>query len=358
LARIDTFLELVVQQNGSDLHMISGNPPRMRLYGDIYPVKFRTLSTEETIDLLYDIMPLHKQEFFEKHHSVDFSYEAENLSRFRVNAFRHLNGVGAVFRIIPSHVKTLAELKLPNTLKTLTRNRKGLILVAGPTGAGKSTTLAAMIDFINSDRKGHIITIEDPIEYTHKNKKSLVSQREIGSHTESFADALRSALREDPDVILVGEMRDHETISLAVTAAEMGILVMGTLHTNNAASTIERIINVFPAGDEPYIRTMLSTSLCGVVSQQLVRSADNRGRYAAVEILINNTATASIIRDGKPDQLENVIQSGAMQGMQSLDNALRKLLDENLITGIEAYKKARFKEHFEQYRLLQDEVFS
>lgn len=358
MARIDTFLQMVVEQNGSDLHMISGNPPRMRLYGDIYPVKFRTLSPDETLDLLHDIMPEHKREFFEEHGGVDFSYEAEGLSRFRVNVFRHIGGVGAVFRTIPNKITTMDELKLPSVLKNLTRHRKGLILVTGPTGSGKSTTLAAMIDFINRERKGHIITIEDPIEFTHKNNKCLVSQREVGTHTDSFAHALRSTLREDPDVILVGEMRDHETISLAVTAAEMGILVMGTLHTNSAASTIERIINVFPAGEEPYIRTMLSTSLCGIVSQQLVRSADGRGRLAAVEVLINNTAASSIVRDGKPEQLENVIQSGAMLGMQSLDNALRKLLDENLITGTEAYKKAKHKEEFEQYKLLQDEVFS
>jgi twitching motility protein PilT len=244
----------------------------------------------------------------------------------------------------------LDDLRMPAVLKTLARQRKGLILVAGPTGSGKSTTLAAIIDFINRERKGHIITIEDPVEHVHGNKGCLMSQRELGDHTDSFAQALRSALREDPDVILVGEMRDLETISLAVTAAEMGILILATLHTNGAAAAVDRIINVFPPGEEPYIRTMLSTSLCGVISQQLVKTADNRGRLAAVETLINNSAASNIIREGKTEQLENVIQAGALQGMQNIDTALRRLLDEKMITGEEAYRKARQKSNFEQYR--------
>jgi len=356
--RINAFLELVVEQGGSDLHLVSGNPPRMRLFGDIYPIKYRDLSENEVMDLMTQVMSERKKKEFEQHGGVDFSYEVSGLSRFRVNLFRHVGGVGAVFRTIPEQIMTMEELRLPGVVKTMARSKKGLILVTGPNGSGKSTTLAAIVDYINTSRKGHIITIEDPIEYSHKNKGCLVSQREIGTHTDSFAHALRSALREDPDAILVGEMRDHDTISLAVTAAEMGILVMGTLHTNSAASTIERIINVFPATDEPYIRTMLSTSLCGVVSQKLVRTVDNRGRLAAIEVMVNNSAVANIIRDGRPEQLDNVIQSSAMQGMQTLDHALRKLLDEKLISGIEAYKYAQNKSHFEQYRLLQDEVFS
>jgi len=356
--RIDTFLELVVEQGGSDLHLVSGNAPRMRLFGDIYPIKYRQLSESEVLDLLLQVMSEQKRADFEEHGSVDFSYEVTGLSRFRVNLFRHVGGVGAVFRTIPEQIVDMDSLRLPASLKVMARNKKGLILVTGPTGSGKSTSLAAMVDFINQERKGHIITIEDPIEYTHKNKNCLVSQREIGTHTESFAHALRSALREDPDVILVGEMRDLDTISLAVTAAEMGILVLGTLHTNSAASTVERIINVFPAGDEPYIRTMLSTSLCGVVAQRLVRTLDNRGRLAAVEVLVNNAAVANIIREGRPEQLDTVIQSSAMQGMQTLDYALRRLVDEKMISGIEAYKHANNKSLFEQYRLLRDEVFS
>jgi len=356
--RINAFLELVVEQGGSDLHLVSGNPPRMRLFGDIYPIKYRELSEREVMDLIEQVISSQKKHEFEQHGSIDFSYEVPGLSRFRVNLFRHVGGVGAVFRTIPQHIMSMEELRLPSIIKTLAHNKKGLILVTGPTGSGKTTTLASIVDYINTSRKGHIVTIEDPIEYAHKNKSCLVSQREIGTHTAGFAQALRSALREDPDAILVGEMRDLDTISLAVTAAEMGILVMGTLHTNSAASTVERIINVFPAGDEPYIRTMLSTSLLGVISQRLVRTVDNRGRLAAIEIMVNNSAVANIIRDGRPEQLNNVIQSSAMQGMQTLDYALRKLLDEKLISGIEAYKMAQSKSQFEQYRLLQDDVFS
>lgn len=350
MSRVDAFLDLLVKQTGSDLHLVSGNPPRMRLYGEIHSIKYRDLSESETEDLLFEIMPERVKAAFEEKGGADFSYQIPGASRFRVNAFRHLGGIGAVFRAIPSKITNLDELGMPPMLKTLARQRKGLILVAGPTGSGKSTTLAAMIDFINQERKGHIITIEDPVEHIHANKNCLISQRELGDHTHSFAEALRSALREDPDVVLVGEMRDLETISLAVTAAEMGILIFATLHTNGATAAVDRIINVFPPGEEPYIRTMLSTSLCGVISQQLVKTADNRGRRAAVETLINNSAASNIIREGRTEQLENVIQAGALQGMQSIDTALRRLLDEKLINGEDAYRKARQKSEFEQYR--------
>ena len=347
--RVDTFLELVVKQQGSDLHLVAGNPPRLRLHGEMFPVKYRELTDDENRQILYEIMNPQQREHFEQHGDIDFAYEVPGLSRFRVNVFRHLDGVGAVFRTIPSHIQTLDELGLPPVLKNLARQRKGLILVTGPTGSGKTTTLAAMIDFINTERKGHILTIEDPVEFIHPNKNCLISQREVGTHSKSFADALRSALREDPDVILVGEMRDLETISLAVTAAEMGILVMATLHTSGAAASVDRIINVFPPGDEPYIRSMLSTSLCGIVSQELLRRADNQGRVAAIEIMLNNAAVSNVIREGKTEQLENVIQSGGMQGMQSMDNALRRLLDAKIITGEEAYLKARHKADFEKF---------
>lgn len=350
MSKVDAFLELVVKQNGSDLHLVAGNPPRIRLLGETQSIKYRKLAIQETRELLFEIMNDDLREQFTKTGSVDFSYEISDLSRFRVNVFKHLNGLGGVFRAIPTKVATMQELGLPPVLKNLSRQRKGLILVTGPTGSGKSTTLAAMVDFINAERKGHIITIEDPIEYIHKNQSSLVSQREIGSHTKSFADALHSALREDPNVILVGEMRDLETIHLALTAAEMGILVMATLHTSTAASSIERIVNVFPPGEEPYVRTMLSTSLCGVVAQQLVRRADNRGVVAALEIMLNNAAISNIIRDGKTDQLDNVIQSGAMHGMQQMDTALRRLVEAKIISGDEAYLKARDKDAFENMR--------
>ncbi|WP_455220274.1 type IV pilus twitching motility protein PilT [Kaarinaea lacus] len=350
MPRIDAFLDLLIKQSGSDLHLISGNAPRVRLLGEIHPIKYRELTENETLQLLKEIMPQHIEAAFEEHGGVDFAYEISEKSRFRVNAFRHLDGVGAVFRTIPTRVPTLEELKLPQVVKSLTRQRRGLILVTGPTGSGKTTTLASMIDQINRERLGHIITIEDPIEYVHVNNQCLVSQREVGLHTETFADALHSALREDPDVILVGEMRDLETISLAVTAAEMGILVLGTLHTNGAAAAVDRIINAFPPSDEPYIRTMLSTSLCGIISQHLLRTADNKDRIAAAEVLINNSATANIMREGKTEQLENVIQGGALQGMQAMDTVLRRYLDEKLITGNEAYRVAKNKAAFEQYR--------
>ncbi len=356
MSRINAFLELLIKQAGSDLHLVSGNPPRIRLYGEIHPVKYRELTESETRSLLFEIMPERVKQTFERLGGADFGYEIPGISRFRVNVFRHLGGMGAVFRAIPSTVTDLDTLNMPTVLKALARQRKGLILVAGPTGSGKSTTLAAMIDFINTERKGHIITIEDPVEHVHMPKSCLISQREVGDHTDSFASALRSALREDPDVILVGEMRDLDTISLAVTAAEMGILILATLHTNGAAAAIDRIINVFPPGEEPYIRAMLSTSLCGVISQQLVKTADNRGRLAAVETLVNNSAASNIIREGKTEQLENVIQGGALQGMQNIDTALRRLLDEKLITGEEAYRKARLKSNFEQYREQDDSI--
>ncbi len=277
--RIDTFLELVVRQQGSDLHLVSGNPPRIRLLGLLHEVKYRELSADETGALLVDIMPLKMRQEWKSGacYNIDFAYEIPDLARFRVNAFRHLNGIGAVVRVIPSKLMTMDDLGLPAVLKTMCRDKKGLILVTGPTGSGKSTTLAAMIDFINQDRKGHIITIEDPVEFQHPNKNCLVSHREVGLHTRNFASALHSALREDPDAILVGELRDYETVSLAVTAAETGILILGTLHANGAAATVDRVINVFPGAFQPRIRAMLSSSLRGVISQQLLRRADGKG---------------------------------------------------------------------------------
>ena len=350
MKRIDTFLELVVNQKGSDLHLVSGNPPRIRLYGELLPVKYRELTCEETAALIQETMTPETAKLFAERYNLDYAYEAAGLARFRVNVFRHLHGLGAVLRVIPSTVLSMEDLGLPPVLKSLCREKKGLILVTGPTGSGKSTTLASMVDFINRDRKGHIITIEDPVEFVHQRKNCLMSQREVGSTASSFAAALHSCLREDPNVILVGELRDLETISLAVTAAETGILILGTLHTNGAAATVDRIINAFPAPDQPRIRTMLSTSLCGVISQQLVRRADGRGRLAAMEILLNNAAIANMIREGKTGQLVGVIERGGLLGMQSLDNALRNMLDAKLITAGEAYNKAVNKSIFEPLR--------
>ena len=266
--KIDEFLKQLVGKNGSDLHFIAGQPPRMRLYGELQPLRSSPLTVEETQEALLEIMGPQSRTEFEEHDNADFAHSLEGIARFRVNVFRHLGGMGCVMRSIPSQAKTIKDLDLPPVITNLCRHTQGMILVTGKTGSGKSTTLAAMIDEMNSRMNGHILTIEDPIEFVHERKQCLISQREIGMHTTSFADALHSALREDPDVILVGEMRDLETISIAVTAAEMGILVMGTLHTNGAGATVDRIVNTFPADKQSHVRTMLSTSLRGVISQQ------------------------------------------------------------------------------------------
>ncbi|MEJ2360342.1 MAG: type IV pilus twitching motility protein PilT [Gammaproteobacteria bacterium] len=346
MQRIHTFMDMVLKQGGSDLHIVAGNPPRIRLHGIAYSIKYRELTPDDVHDLIDDLIPEQCREEFREKGNTDFAYNYSDRARFRVNVFQHTGGLGAALRVIPTNVISMNQLGLPPVLKNLTRHRKGLILVTGPTGSGKSTTLASMIDFINNERRGHVITIEDPVEFIYKSKQCLFSQREVGTHTPSFSRALLSALREDPDVILVGEMRDQETIHLALTAAEMGILVMATLHTNGAAASVDRIINAFPPGEEPYIRTMLSTSLIGVISQQLVRRSDNKGRLPAIEIMINNTAVSNLIREGKIDQIENVIQSGGMVGMQRMDTALTRLLDAKLISPEEAYFKSRNKSDF------------
>ncbi len=350
MAEIDAYLIEILQKKGSDLHFIAGDPPRIRLYGEIMPLRTDRLSMEFVKTALYEIMPKPALERFESKDGADFAYSLEGHGRFRVNVMRHLNGMGAVFRSIPSKALTLEQLKMPDAVRMLCRAASGLILVTGKTGSGKSTTLAAMIDDINARVKGHILTIEDPIEFVHQRQNCLISQREIGVHSPSFAAALHSALREDPDVILVGELRDLETMSIAVTAAEMGILVMGTLHTNGAAQTVDRMVNVFPSDKQSHVRTMLSTSLRGVVSQQLLQRADKQGRVAALEILVNTPAAANLIRQGKLDQLENTMQAGGQFGMRTMDSAIQQLLDQRIITGKEAYKKAINKNKFEPLR--------
>lgn len=344
---IDEYLREALARDGSDLHFLAMDPPRVRVYGSLTTLTDERLDQQHVQEALYQIMSGVAQKNFEANDAVDFAYSVPGLARFRVNCFRHLNGVGAVFRAIPSQAKTLDQLGLPDVVKNLCRQTQGMILVTGKTGSGKSTTLAAMIDAINLRLKGHILTIEDPIEFVHQRKGCLISQREVGVHSPSFADALHSALREDPDVILVGELRDLETISIAVTAAEMGILVMGTLHTNGAAQTIDRIINAFPHDKQSHIRTMLSTSLRGVISQQLVPTKGKPGRIAALEIMINTPAISNLIRQGKIDQLENAMQSGGAMGMKTMDGALRDLYDRRFISGKEAYQKAINKTKFE-----------
>jgi twitching motility protein PilT len=350
MAAIDAFLMQVIEREGSDLHFLAGDMPRVRQFGELKPLRPEPLDAEMVKTMLYEIMPKLSVERFESKDGTDFAHAIPGVARFRVNVMRQLNGMGAVLRVIPSNAKTADELKLPPAVRDLGKMNNGLILVTGKTGSGKSTTLAAMIDEINTREKGHILTIEDPIEFVHKRKSCLISQREIGVHAATFSSALLSALREDPDVILVGELRDLETMSIAVTAAEMGILVMGTLHTNGAAATVDRLINAFPADKQPHVRTMLSTSLRGVVSQQLIPKADKKGRVAALEILINTPAIANLIRQGKMDQLENGMQTGAASGMRLMDAAIQALLDQRIITGKEAYKKAINKSRFEALR--------
>jgi twitching motility protein PilT len=350
LPAIDSFLNEVLDKRGSDLHFIAGDPPRIRQFGDLMPLRPDRLEATFAKDALYEIMPRAALDRFESKDGADFAYTLGERGRFRVNVMRQLNGVGAVFRAIPSKAFTLDELKLPESVRQMCRSNQGLILVTGKTGSGKSTTLAAMIDDINTRVKGHILTIEDPIEFVHQRKSCLISQREIGVHSQSFANALHSALREDPDVILVGELRDLETMSIAVTAAEMGILVMGTLHTNGAAQTVDRMVNVFPSDKQSHVRTMLSTSLRGVVSQQLLQRADKQGRVAALEILVNTPAASNLIRQGKLDQLETTMQAGGAFGMRTMDTAIQQLLDSRQIVGKEAYKKAINKAKFESVK--------
>src|ERR1700720_929464 len=350
MADIDAFLSEVLEKKGSDLHFMAGDPPRIRQFGDLQPLRPDKLAMEFVKQALYEIMPKPALDRFEAKDGADFAYTLADRGRFRVNVMRQLNGMGAVFRAIPSKALSLDELKMPDAVRDMCRANNGLILVTGKTGSGKSTTLAAMIDDINSRVKGHILTIEDPIEFVHHRKSCLISQREIGVHTPSFAAALHSALREDPDVILVGELRDLETMSIAVTAAEMGILVMGTLHTNGAAQTVDRMVNVFPSDKRSHVRTMLSTSLRAVVSQQLLQRTDKKSRVAALEILVNTPAASNLIRQGKLDQLENTMQAGGQFGMRTMDTAIQQLLDQREINGQEAYKKAINKAKFEELK--------
>ncbi len=350
MSQIDKYLNAALVKESSDLHFISGDPPRVRVHGSLSTLADEILTIDHVRDCMYEIMSGTTQKDFERDDAVDFAYEIPDVSRFRVNVMRHLNGIGAVFRAIPSKALTLDELDMPAAVHDLCKQTSGMILVTGKTGSGKSTTLAAMIDAINKRLKGHILTIEDPIEFVHSRHGCLVSQREVGVHTGSFADALHSALREDPDVILVGELRDLETISVAITAAEMGILVMGTLHTNGAAQTVDRMVNTFPADKQSPIRTMLSTSLRGVISQQLLPTKHKPGRVAALEILVNTSAVANLIRQGKLDQLETAMQAGGRIGMQTMDNALMDLVERKWVSGKEAYQQANNKQMFQKVR--------
>jgi twitching motility protein PilT len=350
VAKIDDYLEEILKRDGSDLHFMAGDPPRVRQYGKLTSLRAERLGADFVREAIYEIMPRKALDRFETRDGTDFAYTLGTIARFRVNVLRQLNGMGAVFRAIPSKAQSLEQLRMPEAVRNLCKVSNGLILVTGKTGSGKSTTLAAMVDDVNSRIKGHILTIEDPIEFVHPRKNCLISQREVGVHAESFASALLSALREDPDVILVGELRDLETISTAITAAEMGILVMATLHTNGAAATVDRIVNAFPADKQNHVRTMLSTSLRGVVSQQLITRKGSPGRVAALEVLINTPAAANLIRQGKIDQLESTMQAGSAAGMRTMDSALDQLLEQGLISGRSAYEKSINKAKFEPIR--------
>jgi len=350
MAKIDRYLEAALKANASDLHFLSGDPVRARIHGELQVLMDEVVTTEQVKECLLEIMDGITQREFDRDDAADFAYDMPNVSRFRVNAFRHLNGLGAILRAIPSKALTLDDLGMPDVVHQLCRHTQGMILVTGKTGSGKSTTLAAMIDAMNKRLKGHILTIEDPVEFVHTAQGCLISQREVGVHSDSFASALHSALREDPDVILVGEMRDLETISIAVTAAEMGILVMGTLHTNGAGQTVDRIVNSFPADKQSHIRTMISTSLKGVISQQLLPTKNQPGRVAALEILVNTPAVGNLIRQGKIDQLETAMQSGGNVGMQTMDSALMNLVSSGRISGRDAYLQANSKAKFERMK--------
>lgn len=336
---ITQLLQFCYQQKGSDLHISSGEPPIVRVDGELQKVKVPALSLEQTQSMLYDIMGDQQRKVYEEKSDIDFSIELGDSARFRVNIFRQRRGMGAVFRLIPTTILTMEQLKLPSILAKLTRTEKGLILVTGPTGSGKSTTLAAMINQMNEERKLHILTIEDPIEFVHVSKKSLLNQREVGPHTHSFANALKAALREDPDVILVGEMRDIETIQLALTAAETGHLVMGTLHTSSAPKTVDRIIDVFPPSQQAQVRAMLAESLQAVITQTLCKKVGGSGRAAALEIMIGTSAVRNLIREGKIHQLPSVLQTSQNVGMKTMETSLLELLADNLISPETALEK-------------------
>jgi len=347
MAKLDAFFKLMVDQGASDLHLVSGSQPILRVSGELQRVRYAILESDDLKKMLYEVAPEYKIKQFEETGDVDFAYEIPGLARYRANYFVQKYGVAAVFRQIPDTILTVEQLGLPPVLNKLPLYPKGLVLVTGPTGSGKSTTLAALVDYANAHRKDHILTIEDPVEFVHKSRNCVVNHREVGLHTKSFTSALRAALREDPDIIMVGEMRDLETISLAVEAASTGHLVFGTLHTQSAAKTVDRIIDVFPHDQQEQIRATLADSLQAVVAQTLFKRRDTKGRCAALEILIATPAVRNLIRDGKTFQIPTVLQTGKKFGMQSLDDAILDHLEKGRINAEDAYlhclDKARFR---------------
>ncbi len=336
MAKIDVLLKMILEYNASDLHVCVGEPPLLRINGELQRAKYHDLAREEVEVLLLEMLDEKTLSLLKSKKDIDFAYELEGVARFRGNIFLERHGYSGAFRVIPTNIKTLRELGIPESVYSLARLKKGLVLVTGATGSGKSTTLAAMIDLINKEKSAHIITLEDPIEFIHPKGKCLIHQRQLGFHMESFAAGLKAALREDPDVVLVGEMRDLDTIQLALTAAETGLLVLGTLHTSSAPKTVDRIIDVFPTTQQAQIRTMLAESLRGVMSQNLLRKADRSGRVAAVEVMICNAAIQNLIREGKTFQIVSVMQTGKNIGMQPMADHIKKLLQDGMISQEEA----------------------
>src|SRR5437899_1904906 len=355
MAILDQLLRVIVDQGGSDLHIGEGQPPKMRKHGDVAPIRAEPVSGDEALSMLSEVCGPRNWKIFEERGDLDFAYEMDRHSRFRCNYLKQANGYGAVFRLIPTKIASLEQLGIPPVVKEFGHLRGGLVLVTGPTGSGKSTTLAALIDYINSNFSRHIVTVEEPIEFVHENKRSIITQREVPGDCESFPVALKAALREDADIVLVGEMRDLETISLALTAAETGLLVFGTLHTNNARKTVDRMVDVFPALRQPQARAMLANSLRGVLAQLLLKKADGSGRIAVNEILVASAAVSAIIREGATQKLQDVIISGKGQGMQFMDDAIFALLENGTVTAHEAFMKAIDKNRFKQFLPAEEE---
>ena len=349
MAYIDQFFEVLVTAGASDLHLGEGNPPKIRHHGEILPIRNEVLTHEEMSYMMSEISGPERWSRFIETGDLDFAYEMNADSRFRCNFLKQTNGLGCVFRLIPTKLMTLEQLGIPPVVKSFGDMRGGMVLVTGPTGSGKSTTLAALIDYINTNFTRHIITVEEPIEFVHVNKKSIITQREVPEHTPTFAQGLKASLREDSDIVLVGEMRDLETIQLALTAAETGLLVFGTLHTNNARKTVDRLVDVFPSDQQSQVRTMLANSLRGVVAQLLLKRCDTGGRLAVNEILVVNTAAASIIREGATQKLQDVLISGKGEGMQFMDDAIWSVMQQGMVSPVEAYMKAIDKNRFRMF---------
>src|SRR3954468_19022905 len=346
MAYLDQFLSVVVEHGGSDLHIGEGQPPKMRKHGDVLPIREEPVLRDEALTMLSEVCGEQRWQMFEERGDLDFAYEMDAASRFRCNYLKQANGYGAVFRLIPTKIATLEQLGIPPVVKEFGHLRGGLVLVTGPTGSGKSTTLAALIDYINTNYARHIVTIEEPIEFVHNNKLSIITQREVPEHSSTFPAGLKAALREDSDIVLVGEMRDLETIQLALTASETGLLVFGTLHTNNARKTVDRMIDVFPSDQQAQVRTMLANSLRGVVAQLLLKRHDRGGRLAVNEILVVNNAASAIIREGATQKLQDVLIRGKAEGMQFMDDAIWQAMQQGMVSPHESYMKAIDKNRF------------